>query len=70
MKKKGLNIRRRLKTPPKSQPRSPLKLVRLNNSQTILLQEDIKKLAKDPEWEAVEVRIVDHVSKHFPQFEE
>jgi hypothetical protein len=29
---------------------------------------DIKKLARDPEWEALEVRAVAHITKNLPPF--
>ena len=45
-------------------------ILRLFNEIVAVQPPDIKKLPRDPEWEALEVRLVAHTNKKLPPFED
>lgn len=77
-----IDDRRRLVMPNELPPRSAVTLQKIDedtwivkrvhpsNPLVVMLLPDVKKLPRDPEWEALEGRIVAHTSKHVASFEE
>ncbi len=77
-----LDDRRRLVMPTELAPKSAVtvqridedtwlvKRVKSSKSRMVLLLPDVKKLAVDAEWQAVESRIVAHTGKKVTPFEE
>ncbi len=77
-----IDSRRRLVMPPELPARSAVtvqqidddtwlvKRARPSKTNLVVLLPDIKKLPRDPEWEAIEERIAAHTAKNLPPFEE
>ncbi len=77
-----LDDRRRLVMPAELPPKSAVTIQRIDDdtwlvkrikpsrTRMVMLLPDVKKLAADAEWQAVESRIVAHARKHSAPFEE
>jgi hypothetical protein len=77
-----IDDRRRLVMPPELPPRSAVTVQQLDADTWIVRRHKpdsnlllialprIKKLPSDPEWQAIERRMVDYSSKNVPPFEE
>jgi len=77
-----IDSRRRLVMPPELPARSAVTVQQLDDdtwivkrarpgkTNQVVLLPDIKKLHRDPEWEALEERITAHTTKNLPPFEE
>ncbi len=77
-----IDDRRRLVMPPEFKPKSAVtvqmidsetavvKLAKPSAVRMVMLLPDVKQLPRDPEWEAVEHRMVKHAAKKVTQFEE
>lgn len=77
-----LDDRRRLVMPPELSARSPVTVQQLDDDTwivrrqrpqkgfVVVLMPDVKNLPDDPQWEAIEQRMAEHLSKKVPAFEE